>query len=466
MTGSLLELGVFTVFPAVALATGAAYSLREIYLIGERRIYLIVLILGFMLFHQANELATFFATGEFRFPLVGETLETSANLVAAGSVYYVLSFTRQERQLTEALEESRTQLEQTTDRLSLIFENVNDGIMLVDLDDEEIVEANEPAHDLLRYGRGDLVGLSPYDIHPHEPERFRELTNMLQPDGGVISDNLSCRRSDGSTMPAAVSASRTNLEGTALMLITIRDNTARERYRTQVDLLGRVLRHNLRNDMTVVMGNLGNAKERCEDDEAVELVDRSIEKCQELVTVSDKTRKLNDILDSEHQQIEGLIDLVPLVEQIVTEYEAEFPAATIETELPKIATVRASRNVRWGIENLVENALVHAEAEPAVRVTIDTETVEEDGQESEWTTVTVADHGPGIPETEVAVLRDDEARTATDHGSGLGLWIVQQIAQVFDGQLAIDRDPDSAFTTEVSLRLQPGEDGYATTSQD
>jgi PAS domain S-box-containing protein len=418
-----------------------------------------------MLFHQTNELAAFFATGEFRFPLVGESLETSANLIAAGSVYYVLAFTRQERKLSETLAESREQLEQTTDQLELIFENVNDGILLVDLNKEEIVEANEPAHELLRYDRGELVGLSPYDIHPHEPERFRELSKMLQPDGGIISDNLSCRRSDGSTMPAAVSASRTDLDEGNLMLITIRDNTVREQYRTQVDLLGRVLRHNLRNDMTVVMGRLGNAKQHCDDPEVVEAIDSSLEKCQNLVAVSDKTRKLNKILDSEQRQIKQLVDLVPLVKNILNEYKKEFPTASIETELPESATVRANNDVRWGIENLVENALVHTDENPVIKIVIGTETIETEGRKSEWTTITVADHGPGIPADEVAVLRDDTTRTATDHGSGLGLWVVQQIAQTFDGQLTIDRDPDSTFTTEVKLHLQPYENKYEPISQ-
>jgi signal transduction histidine kinase len=80
--------------------------------------------------------------------------------------------------------------------------------------------------------------------------------------------------------------------------------------------------------------------------------------------------------------------------------------------------------------------------------------------------VTVADEGPGIPENEVSVLRDDTERTPIEHGSGLGLWIVQQIVEAFDGQIEIDRDPDGGFATAVTVRLQPAEDSYAVTSGD
>jgi PAS domain S-box-containing protein len=457
----LLEFGVFTAVPAFALILGIVYSLREIYLIGEHRFYIIVLILGFMLFHQINEMATFIATGEFGLPLFAETLESSANLIAAGSVYYVLAFTRDERELKEELAESRAEIEAIKDRLELIFDNVNDGILLVDLDRDEIIEANKPAHDLLRYEDGELEGLSPYDIHPHEPEQFRELQNALQPDGGVISESMSCRRKDGSIMPAAVSASRTNIDDSDLFLVTIRDNTAREQYRTQVDLLGRVLRHNLRNDMSVVIGNLDILEKSVDDEEMAKIAGWALEKSQELVEMSDKTRKLNEILDTERKQIGQVADLVTLVERVVEDHYQTYPAARIETDLPDSAPVQASNDVVWAIENVVENAIVHAETEPHLRVSVRNDTVEDERGTSEWTILTVADDGPGIPEDEVTVLRDDTSRTSTAHGSGLGLWVVKQIAEAFDGKLVIDREPASGFTTAVSLRLQPGANGYA-----
>jgi PAS domain S-box-containing protein len=459
MVEALSELVAFTLLPGTALLLGVGYSLREIYRLGETRIAIVLLVLGFMLFHQTTEFVHFLETGAFRDPIAGELPETSANLVAAGSVYYVLALLREERDLKQSLEASRAEIETVKDRLELIFENVNDGILLVDLDDEVIVQANRPARELLRYERGELEGLSPYEIHPHEPELFDELTNALQPDGGVVSEKLSCRRSDGSQMPAAVSASRTDLDETDTLLVTIRDNTEREQYRSQADLLTRVLRHNLRNDINIVTGYLSAIRNGVDDPEIHSFVDKSLQKCNGLVEISDQTRQLNEILDIEHEKIGAVTDLVSLVEDILEAYEREYPAARIETDLPEEALVAASENVRWAIENLIENAIVHAESDPRVLVSIERETIEADGLKSEWTTITVADHGPGIPESEAAVLDDEMNRTQIQHGSGLGLWIVEQLARIFDGQLEIDADPASSFSTEVSLRLQPGPNG-------
>jgi PAS domain S-box len=325
----------------------------------------------------------------------------------------------------------------------------------VDMDREAIIEANSPAHELLRYDVGDLVGRSPYELHPQQPAQFEQFVDTIRADGGAVTEELRCRRGDGSTIPAAVSAARTTLDGTEMLLVTIRDNSQREQYRTQLALLARVLRHNLRNDMTVILGALTMAQDRIDDETIQERIQQAINKSKSLTETSDKTRKLNEMLEAAHEPGIETTDLVPVIEGIVDEYRETYPAANIEVACPDTAPVEASENVGWAIENLVENALVHTGEAPGLKLTIERETTTEDDQDSEWVSVTVADTGPGIPESEVEVLRDETTRSSTQHGSGLGLWIAQQIARTFHGQLDISSNPESEYSTVVSLRLQP-----------
>lgn len=408
-----------------------------------------------MSIHQIGELSHFLTAGVFRDPVIGELPETAANLVAAGSVYFLLSFACRERKLREELQQSQDEITRINHRLELIFNEVNDGILLVDLTEEEILEANATAHELLRYDDGKLEGLSPYDIHPHEPKQYRQFTESVRADGGAVSDNLSCRRSDGSTMPAAVSASKVELDGTAMLLATIRDNTEQERYRTQVALLARVLRHNLRNDMTVILGTLNLLSDRLKDSELQPRITAAIEKCEQLTSLSDKTRKITDALEDTRTEDSVETDIVDIVETIVETYREQYPAATISCELPADTSVAAGDAIEWAIENIVENALVHADGEPTVTISIETEQTHTEGQTTEWTTVQIADTGPGIPEHELRVLRDETKRSPTEHGSGLGLWVARQITQAYDGHLVIDSNPDGEYSTIVSLRFQP-----------
>lgn len=458
MVTELIELIAFSLLPATALLVGAGYSLHEIRRLGDRRFAVIVIVLALMAIHQVQEILYFAQSAVFRDSILSELPETGVNLISAVGVYYLLAFARKQQELRNELEASQDELVDVKRRLEGIFENVNDGILLIDIDREAIIEANSPAHRLLRYEIGNLVGRSPYDIHPHEPEQFDLFTEEVRTDGGAITEELRCRRGDGTTMPAAVSAARTTLGGTEMLLVTIRDNSEREQHRSQLDLLTRVLRHNLRNDMTVIQGTLSHIKSTIDDETIEAQIETAIEKCEGLTETSDKTRKLNDIVNMARTTGIETTDLVPLIEDIVTEYREAYPEAEITTECPETAPVQASEQVRWAINNLVENAIVHAESDPEVRITVTEETTTEDGQPSEWVTVTVEDKGPGMPESEVAVILDESNRTATKHGSGLGLWIVKQIARAYNGKLSIERNPKTEFSTEVSLRLQPDAD--------
>lgn len=455
----LVQLVLFTVLPLGAFAVSTVYSLREIYDLGDRRPVIILSVLVLMSIHQFGELSHFLAVGAFRDPIIGELPETAANLVAAGSVYFLLSFACRERQLREELQQSQDEITRINHRLELIFNEVNDGILLIDLSDETILEANATANELLRYDDGELEGLSPYDIHPHQPEQYRQFTESVRTDGGAVSDNLSCRRSDGSTMPAAVSASKVELDGRPMLLATIRDNTEEERYRTQVALLARVLRHNLRNDMTVILGTLNLLADRLADSDLQPQATAAIEKCEQLTSLSDKTRKITNALNDTRTDGNGTTDLVTVVRTVVERYRDEYPTATLSCDLPADAPVAASDSIEWAIENIVENALVHATDEPTVMISIEPEHTHTEGQTAEWTTVRIADTGPGIPEHEISVLRDESKRSPTEHGSGLGLWVAQQITQAYDGHLVIETEPDGQYNTVVSLRLQPADDG-------
>ena len=73
-----------------------------------------------------------------------------------------------------------------------------------------------------------------------------------------------------------------------------------------------------------------------------------------------------------------------------------------------------------------------------------------------WVTITVADHGPGIPREHVPRLterfyRVDEARSRGTGGTGLGLAIVKHIVERHRGALEIKSE--LGIGTSVSIRL-------------
>ncbi len=102
------------------------------------------------------------------------------------------------------------------------------------------------------------------------------------------------------------------------------------------------------------------------------------------------------------------------------------------------------------IGNLIENAWRHGRAP----VTLSTRVV---GQEA---MVEVADHGDGIDPTEAEALKQAFRRGNADRGgtagAGLGLAIVQRIAQAHGGRLELETPPGEGLHARLRLPLPPG----------
>jgi signal transduction histidine kinase len=91
--------------------------------------------------------------------------------------------------------------------------------------------------------------------------------------------------------------------------------------------------------------------------------------------------------------------------------------------------------------NLVENAARHARTRVVIAARAGTEGV----------AITVRDDGPGVPRTRHADIRQRGARLDTSgSGAGLGLAIVDDIAEAWGGSLALDTTPDG-FCARLSV---------------
>jgi signal transduction histidine kinase len=107
--------------------------------------------------------------------------------------------------------------------------------------------------------------------------------------------------------------------------------------------------------------------------------------------------------------------------------------------------VRSSDLLGLAVDNLLENAVVHTTSlSPTVEVTVRRD------EETGTVEVSVADDGPGIPRQEREVLVDGQ-ETPLDHGSGIGLWLVNWIVSESMGTVSFgENDPTGSV---VTLRL-------------
>ncbi|UWG51766.1 Signal transduction histidine kinase, contains PAS domain [Halalkaliarchaeum sp. AArc-CO] len=208
----------------------------------------------------------------------------------------------------------------------------------------------------------------------------------------------------------------------------------------QIQVLHRVLRHNIRNDVNVIHGYVDMVYDELDTSESKAKLDHALERSRRIATMSDKIRILGelDITDETY----GTVDLVRVTERCLEEASFEdTPDITVTSTVPERAPVQATPAIRHGIEELLENAIEHADgADDAVRLTIE---IRRTNGEIE---LVIADDGPGIPPHELAPL-EAESESELRHMSGVGLWIAKWVCEVHDGTIDVETGNDGTSAT-------------------
>ncbi|WP_277553392.1 histidine kinase N-terminal 7TM domain-containing protein [Halobaculum limi] len=317
------------------------------------------------------------------------------------------------------------------------IEDVGVGLVVVNADGQ-IIEFNGAARPVLGVDREEeaVAGtpLSTFvddvDLKTTEPQRI-EQTHAAQ----------------YRVYEATVSAIADHHDRTVGYTVTFADVTDREARRQRLEVLNRVLRHNLRNDMTVVVGNADLLAERVEEADAP-LADAIRRRGRALQRLGEKARDVEEILDGDDRGVHD-VSARALCRSLVEQTRESCPNADIAVDVPEGLTLTVRESVLdvvlW---NLVENAAEHTD-ESAIRVAV---RVDDDGVR-----FVVADDGPGIPETELESIRTG-TESALSHGSGLGLWVVRWGTRILGADLLFDAD-DGGTTATVTLPRHVVADG-------
>lgn len=224
----------------------------------------------------------------------------------------------------------------------------------------------------------------------------------------------------------------------------IREREAQIREREQrLSVLNRILRHNLQNDMTVIMGHAQLVPEVDSQEQREAAAEKIVETARNLVDHSKKARQLETIMENAENEPVTL-DLATELERLVETVGEEYPSTTIEIDIPDRVAVSAVTGLEFGLESLLENACQHADDDDPI-VGVD---VEEDGPRI---SITFRDNGPGIPEHEQKVLRQTE-ETSLEHGSGIGLWLAFWAAVKSQGTLTFGDQEDGGAVTVSLMR--------------
>ncbi len=329
-------------------------------------------------------------------------------------------------------------------RARRIFESASDGLLLVDPDADEIIDCNDRAANLLGYDDPNVLqSVNPSTICHEDAERFEGLIEEVRQSGRGWAEELTCTGKDGKRIPTEVTAATIELPEGSRILGSLRDVSERKRREQALNVFNRVLRHNIRNDMNVVIGHASMIHTETSDPSLRESAAEIQRTGRKLIELGEKARTFQKV--DERDTDADQVDLREILEQISAELESDYPGGTVDVAGVEDAPAAVETTVDVAFRELCENGLQHATTpEPTVSVTVSRVS---DGQQF---AVTISDEGPGLPSQDCAVL-EGETETPLEHGSGLGLWLTNWIVRSNGATLTVVESGDQGTTIRFTF---------------
>ena len=172
--------------------------------------------------------------------IVYATIHVRAFRKEDGSIDHLVSLTEDitaQKQAEEALRQSH-------DELQTIYDGMDDGLLIADIETQRFVQANAAMCRMLGYSEGELLLLSVKDLHPKADLPFvLEQFQGLAAGKLLVSAEVPVLRKDGSVYYAVVSSSRFIRAGRRCVVGFFRDVTERRQAEAALQREYRTLRH-------------------------------------------------------------------------------------------------------------------------------------------------------------------------------------------------------------------------------
>ena len=294
-------------------------------------------------------------------------------------------------------------------------------------DDLRVVRSNDALGGLTGYDADTLHGRPVTDLlAPGEPEPADRLAAVAAGETNTTRVTFPVVTREGARVPTEVHATRER----EACLCVFRRVERRERYESQLELLKqvltRVLRHNIRNELDVIQSH---AEEVVREADALATHGEAIRRrCQRLLGHSQKAREFERSVDDETLERVTLDEVVADSLDEARASVSDWQTAVDVSVDVAATTVVAHTDVDVAIRELVANAVEHAPPGTTPTVDIWTET------RDETVTLFVEDTSGGISDHEIDVVRRG-TETAFDHASGVGLWLVRWLVDASGAEL-------------------------------
>jgi PAS domain S-box-containing protein len=328
-----------------------------------------------------------------------------------------------------------------------VFNGVTDVIGIYDPQTAELLDVNDTMCELLGYDRDTIIDMDPEEVTAtalgFDADTIGEVVRDVAKSGDPVRDiEWALRTASGDVVWLEVNATLTEIGGEQRVVTIARDVTGRRDREERVQVLNRVLRHNVRNDMDAVLGYTATIAEAAEDEVVREYAESVHDIANSLLELSGKARAASQMLQDNDNPENRRVGTV--LESVVADLRESHDEATIQLSAAEAPAPADTAVFRLVLSELVENAVEHAGDSPEVEIETTQSTANDE------TRVTVRDDGPGIPDRVLTPFRAD-GESPFQHNHGIGLWLVNWGVRQLGGGIEFERPADGGTAVHISL---------------
>ncbi|QZX98437.1 PAS domain S-box protein [Halobaculum rubrum] len=329
------------------------------------------------------------------------------------------------------------------------------GHSIVITDTNGVIEYVNPAfEEITGYSRDEAIGATPRVLKSgeHDEAFYADLWSTIL-NGDVWEAELVNERADGERFVVDQTIAPVfDDDGDIERFVAVnRDITERKAYeqtleqqRDNLEVLNQAVRHDIRNDLQLVLAYAEAVQSHVEED-GEEYIEQVLEAARDAVDITTTARDVTEMMIQSDAECRP-IGLRPVLERELEDIAANHDHALVQIDgsVPAVE-VLADEMLESVFRNVLTNAVQHNDKEvPEVTVsaTRDDETV----------VIRVADNGPGISDARKSAIFDQGEMGLDSEGTGLGLYLVETLVARYGGDVQVeDNDPEG---TVFVVRLQ------------
>ena len=223
------------------------------------------------------------------------------------------------------------------------------------------------------------------------------------------------------------------------------DITERKIRERRLEVMARVLNHNLRNKMNLITGYTDLLRDDPDEASRRRSLDVITETATDLTGIAEAVQTVDETVSA--PAFDAPIDLREELIELRNRIRSRYPEAEVTLTLPDDDPIEVTAvGLPVAVSEAAENAVKHNDApSPSVEVRVER-------RREGWVAIEVEDDGPGIPDHETQVLEAGE--TSLTHADRLGIWLMYWVVAKAGGEFDVDSGADGT-TVRLAVPAHP-----------